>query len=366
MVKLSICITAYNQSELLRKNLENLLRYPDGDVEFVVSDNCSTEDIRTLTESFHDPRIRYCRTEHNVGQDGNILNAFRHCSAPYAFLLRTKDTLLPEKIPAVIETVCAHPEVGYWRFNCVDETGKPQSGLSDAIYPAGEPALRAQNGLMVHPSGEAYHLAYLTPQELDVLDGYRARYFPDNMGFVMHDLLRYLLLSRAALGTSSAFVWVYLSGKASVTGTVNKTVDRKSVYHPDYTYPRYACEMEYIAKELPPEHRLLLHRLTLRRYCQAATVAFKYINRDKASQAHYGCAEQPFSVSAERRAFRRKTLELIRDYPPQEQRELKRYARFCLTVMQLRWEASHFLGPLIKTKLLGALALRRAQREKKE
>lgn len=366
MVKLSICITAYNQSELLRKNLENLLRYPDGDVEFVVSDNCSTEDIRTLTEGFHDPRIRYCRTEHNVGQDGNILNAFRHCSAPYAFLLRTKDTLLPEKIPTVIETVCAHPEVGYWRFNCVDETGKPQSGLSDAIYPAGEPALRAQHRSMVHPSGEVYHLSYLTPQELDVLDSYRARYFPNHMGFVTDVLLRYLLLSRSAFGTGSAFVWVYLSGKASVAGTVNKTADRKSVYHPDYIYPRYACEMEYIAKELPPEHRLLLHRLTLRRYCQATTVAFKYINRDKAAQAHYGCAEQPFSVSAERRAFRRKTLELIRDYPPQEQRELKRYARFCLTVMQLRWEASHFLGPLIKTKLLGALAMRRAHRAKKE
>lgn len=32
MVKLSICITTYNQVDILRKNVENILRYPGDDI----------------------------------------------------------------------------------------------------------------------------------------------------------------------------------------------------------------------------------------------------------------------------------------------------------------------------------------------
>ena len=352
MVKLSICITTYNQVDILKKNVENILRYPGDDIQIVVSDNCSQDDIKGMLDAFHDPRIKYCRTASNIGHDGNILNAFRNCDAPYAFLLRTK-----EKIPAIIKVVCAHPEVGYWRFNCVDEEGQPQNSLSDHIYPEGKQALRSLQALICHPSGELYNLSFLSSQDLDILQDYMHRYFPNHLGFTVHRLLQMNLLCHSALGTSSEFAWIYLSNKAAVHGTVNQAPLGKYIYHPDYQYIRYACEMEYTKKELPQDYRTLIHKLIIRKQCQMITIVYRYNNRNKLEQQHYHFKEEPFSPSKERRTFWHKTLEIIQDYPAEEQRVLKQYARFCLTVMQLRWEASRILGPLIKNKILGTLTL---------
>lgn len=364
MVKLSICITTYNQVDILKKNVENLLRYPGDDIQIVVSDNCSQDDIKGMLDTFHDPRIKYCRLDSNKGQDINILNAFRNCDAPYAFLLRTKDTVIPEQIPTIIKRIYAHPNVGYWRFNCIDQDGAPRDSLSDQIFGKGEEAALAQEKIMIHPSGEIYNLTYLDEKDYSALSEYLQKHFQDHLGFVVHPMIRILLASRSDIATAKEFVWVLLTGEAASRGTVNVSASTKSVYHPDYSYPRYACEMEFVEKELPKELRLLLHKKLIRRYCQAVTVAYKYINQDKQSQRHYNCDEQPFSISEERKNFYSKTMEMIQDYPPEEQNQLKGYAVFCLTIMQFRWELSHFLGPLIKVKLLGALSLMKQRKNK--
>ena len=309
-----------------------------------------------MLETFHDPRIKYCRLDSNKGQDINILNAFRNCDAPYAFLLRTKDTVIPEKIPTMIEQVYASPDVGYWRFACVNENGQSWGVLPAKVFRRGPEAAQGQARLMVHPSGELYNLSFFSGDDFRTLEDYLTRYFSDHLGFVAHTLMRMKLSACSAVATSGEYTWVLLSNEASAKGTVNTTSNKRSIYAPEYQYPRYRCEMDYVARELPEEIRETLHRTVIRRYCQSITVVYKYINQNALEQQHYQFDRQPFSISQERRTFYKETMELIQNYPSAEKRRLKRYTLFCLTVMQLRWEASRVLGPLIKVRLIGGLS----------
>lgn len=361
MSKLSICIPTYNQIEILRRNIENLLQYPGDDIQIVVSDNCSEDDIKGMLDAFQDSRIKYCRTKTNVGQDRNILNGLRNCDSPYAFLLRTKDTIIPEKIPAIIKTAYEHPEVGYWRFAPVDENGHARGAFPTRIYRAGAEAAAAVETWMKHPSGELYQVALLQEEDYQEIDRWIERWFPNNLGFIVHTILQIKIYCKAGAGLSGDYVWVYLSPKEEAKGTVN-LAGKKSVYAPEYLYPRYACELEWVHQMCPEPVQAVLYKKILRRYCQAATVAYKYINKDKLLQDHYQCEEQPFSIAQERKVFYEKTQEILQGYPAETQKKLKRYAKFCLSGMQLRWEVSRVLGPLIKERLMGVIADRKRKK----
>ena len=113
MLKLSICFTVYNQIDMLKQNLDQIAKYQGDDIEVVISDDCSTDNIWMLIESYHDNRISYYRTEKNVGHDLNILHGIRCCKSNYVYVFRTRDNVFVENIPSIIKTLELYPDAGY-------------------------------------------------------------------------------------------------------------------------------------------------------------------------------------------------------------------------------------------------------------
>jgi glycosyltransferase involved in cell wall biosynthesis len=75
----SVLITTYNRSRLLRRAILSVLGQDFRDYELVIIDDCSTDDTREVVATFQDPRIRYLRNETNVGSkegDRGILRRF--------------------------------------------------------------------------------------------------------------------------------------------------------------------------------------------------------------------------------------------------------------------------------------------------
>jgi glycosyltransferase involved in cell wall biosynthesis len=75
----SILITTYNRSRLLRRAVNSALMQDFTDFEIVIIDDCSPDDTRDVVASFQDTRIRYIRNETNVGSkegDRAILRRF--------------------------------------------------------------------------------------------------------------------------------------------------------------------------------------------------------------------------------------------------------------------------------------------------
>lgn len=63
----SVLITTYNRSRLLRRAIDSVLTQDFTDFELVVLDDCSTDDTPETVASYSDVRLRYIRNPSNVG-----------------------------------------------------------------------------------------------------------------------------------------------------------------------------------------------------------------------------------------------------------------------------------------------------------
>lgn len=63
----SVLITTFNRSSMLRRAIDSVLMQDFDDFELVIIDDCSSDDTTAVVQSYSDQRIRYIRNEENVG-----------------------------------------------------------------------------------------------------------------------------------------------------------------------------------------------------------------------------------------------------------------------------------------------------------
>ena len=95
---LSICIPTYNRAEYLARTLDSIIAQPrfqsTGDVEVIISDNCSTDDTQNVVNKYieqYGNKIRYFRNNENI-YDKNLELAMARGQG--VFLKAHNDTLI--------------------------------------------------------------------------------------------------------------------------------------------------------------------------------------------------------------------------------------------------------------------------------
>ena len=68
--RVSVIISTYNRKDTLKRSIRSVLDQSMSDFELLVVDDCSTQDVKALVDSYGDPRIKYFRTKENSGHDG--------------------------------------------------------------------------------------------------------------------------------------------------------------------------------------------------------------------------------------------------------------------------------------------------------
>ena len=63
MKKVTVFTTVYNGIQFLKEAIESTLNQTYKDFEYLIIDDCSTDDSVQLIESFNDSRIRYSLRE---------------------------------------------------------------------------------------------------------------------------------------------------------------------------------------------------------------------------------------------------------------------------------------------------------------
>lgn len=119
--QLSICIPIYNRLSFLKKMLERFLEDKvlfEKEIELIISDNCSKEDLYTCIKSFQNQGLPvfYYRQEHNLGPDGNFNYCFKHAHGKYMWLLGSDDIPLPGITRSLLEHL-KDKEFGLFHFN---------------------------------------------------------------------------------------------------------------------------------------------------------------------------------------------------------------------------------------------------------
>jgi len=90
----SIIIPTYNRVDLLKRSLESVLDQTYKNLEIIVSDDFSTKsNPKLIVKSYNDKRIRYIRTDKNVGTYKNFKFALSYVSGKYLMMLGDDDIL---------------------------------------------------------------------------------------------------------------------------------------------------------------------------------------------------------------------------------------------------------------------------------
>lgn len=299
-VLISFCITVYNQQDLVRKCIESIIPYNGDDIEIVISDDGSTENIGGLVDSFNDKRIKYYRNEENLGHDRNIISALSRANGQYAFLLRTRDLIIPDAIPLLIAAT-KKGNASYITGEAVNQDGELKIQYSQECFTCGDEAIEANYKLFIHPSGSMFRLADLDFKKLrDFLDENEV---PKN-GFIVHSLIRLELATTGDFQLIRKPVWIYTDSEASGDRAVNKSKNGVSVYDPSLTVKRYEYEVKWAKETLANEDYRKVFYLLTALYLDLITWGFKLTNSDKKSQYHYDYQKVKFSVTKQRKAFR--------------------------------------------------------------
>ena len=119
---LSICIPIYNRVEYLEKMLRRLSvdrALFDGKIDLLISDNCSTDDIKSCVDRFKMSGIKlsYNRNKKNLGPDGNFLYCFNHVSGKYCWLLGSDDIPVSGFLRSLIG-ILENNDYGLFHLDC--------------------------------------------------------------------------------------------------------------------------------------------------------------------------------------------------------------------------------------------------------
>ena len=91
----SIVIPVYNRRDLLIQAVDSCLCQTISDFEVVVSDDGSSEDLRSVVETFRDSRISYYRNDARLGATRNHQQAVSRAQGEYVITLNSDDLVLP-------------------------------------------------------------------------------------------------------------------------------------------------------------------------------------------------------------------------------------------------------------------------------
>ncbi len=95
-----------------------------------MSDDCSSEDLRLVTESFKDSRVKYYRSESRLGAARNHQHAVSLSSGLYAIALHSDDLLLPECLEMAGAALDLNPAAAAVYFSCIYLSDSKVNGFS--------------------------------------------------------------------------------------------------------------------------------------------------------------------------------------------------------------------------------------------
>jgi glycosyltransferase involved in cell wall biosynthesis len=128
--KFSIAIPVYNRAEYLRQTIASCLAQTVSNFEVIVSDDCSTEDLRAVVRSFGDARIFYHRSESRLGATVNHQTAVSLSKGRYVINLHSDDMLLPNCLEIAGGELDYRSEAAAVYFACTYLQGDRVSGSS--------------------------------------------------------------------------------------------------------------------------------------------------------------------------------------------------------------------------------------------
>lgn len=118
----SVIIATYNSTRFIVETLDSVYNQSYKDIELIVSDDCSTDNTRQVTDRWittHKDRFVntiHVKTNHNLGIAGNYNNALSYASGIWVKTLDSDDVLLPNCITDSVNATFTNTSIVVWFF----------------------------------------------------------------------------------------------------------------------------------------------------------------------------------------------------------------------------------------------------------
>lgn len=99
----TIVTVAYNSARYIREAIDSVLAQSYTNFEFIIGDDCSTDETWSIIQSYQDPRIRAYRNETNLREYPNRNKAIQLARGKYLVFLDADDILLHRGIACAVE-----------------------------------------------------------------------------------------------------------------------------------------------------------------------------------------------------------------------------------------------------------------------
>jgi glycosyltransferase involved in cell wall biosynthesis len=124
---LSVGLFVYNGERFLEQALDSFLNQTFTDFELLISDNASTDRTGEIANAYaaHDDRIRYYRTEKNMGAGWNMRRVYELAQGRYFKWAAVDDVLQPEFFRRCVEILEGDPSyvLAHTKTKAIDENG---------------------------------------------------------------------------------------------------------------------------------------------------------------------------------------------------------------------------------------------------
>lgn len=112
MVTISVVMPVYNvEIPILKEAVNSILNQTFQDYEFIIIDDCSSEDTRSFLEGLQDKRIRLIRNSARLGITKSLNIGFREAKGKYIARMDGDDISLPARFEKQLEFMESHPDV---------------------------------------------------------------------------------------------------------------------------------------------------------------------------------------------------------------------------------------------------------------
>jgi glycosyltransferase involved in cell wall biosynthesis len=127
--RVSIGLPVRNGARYLGEAVDSLLRQNYTDFELIISDNASTDETEAMCRDYaaRDPRVRYYRSDQNVGLANNYNYLFMRARGDYFKWAAADDVHEPDYVGRCLEVLEHDPAVvlAYTKARFIDEDGGP-------------------------------------------------------------------------------------------------------------------------------------------------------------------------------------------------------------------------------------------------
>lgn len=123
MARVSVLMPVYNGEKYISDAIESVLKQTYTDFEFIIVNDCSTDNTENIIKEYSDDRIKLITNEKNSGVAKSLNNAVKYCNGEYIARMDADDISLPERFEKQVRFLDDDQNIGVVACNTMTFCG---------------------------------------------------------------------------------------------------------------------------------------------------------------------------------------------------------------------------------------------------